>query len=70
MKVYDVKSLEQELGIGREAAYRILRDYGFRTGYTNKSPLRITERGLERFIEERRREIELIRDRSSDRDGV
>lgn len=46
MTVYTPKQLQALLGIGRDAAYRIMKEYGFRTGYTYKSPLRITEEGV------------------------
>ena len=46
MTVYNVGQLQKLLGIGKAAAYAILHEYGFRTGYSDKSPLRITEEGV------------------------
>lgn len=50
MKVYDRQGLQTLMGIGKDTAYRIMKQYGFRTGYTDKSPLRITEDGLKEYI--------------------
>ena len=50
MKVYDRQGLQALMGIGKDTAYRIMKEYGFRTGYTDKSPLRITEDGLKEYI--------------------
>lgn len=51
MKVYDREQLKRLLGIGNEAAYRILREYGFRIGGAAKSPLRITETGVSAYVQ-------------------
>ena len=50
MTVYTPKQLQEMLGIGKVAAYRIMKEYGFRTGYTYKSPLRITEEGVREWV--------------------
>lgn len=50
MKVYDREQLKRLLGIGNTAAYRILREYGFRIGSAGKSPLRITEEGVNEYV--------------------
>ena len=50
MKVYDREGLKTLLGIGNTAAYRILREFGFRTGSAAKSPLRITEKGVSAYV--------------------
>lgn len=54
MKVYDRQGLQTLMGIGKDTAYRIMKQYGFRTGYTDKSPLRITEDGLKEYIRKER----------------
>ena len=51
MTVYTPQQLQALLGIGRDAAYRIMKEYGFRTGYTYKSPLRITEEGVKAWAD-------------------
>lgn len=51
MTVYTPRQLQALLGIGRDAAYRIMKEYGFRTGYTYKSPLRITEEGVKAWAD-------------------
>lgn len=43
MTVYDSKSLQALLGISDNTARKIMQEYGFRIGYSPKSPLRITE---------------------------
>ena len=53
MKVYDRQGLQTLMGIGKDTAYRIMKQYGFRTGYTDKSPLRITEEQVKRLTEQR-----------------
>ena len=50
MTVYTPQQLQALLGIGKVAAYRIMKEYGFRTGYTYKSPLRITEEGVREWV--------------------
>ena len=52
MKVYDRQGLQALMGIGKDTAYRIMKEYGFRTGYTDKSPLRITEDGVRKWAKE------------------
>lgn len=49
MRIYDARGLAGYLGIGRDAAYNILREYGFRVGVRQ---LRITEKQIEKYIEE------------------
>ena len=51
MTVYDKRGLQELLGIGKDTAYAIMKQYGFRTGYTYKSPLRITEEGVKRWAD-------------------
>lgn len=51
MKVYDQQELSELLGVGILKAYEIMRNYGFRIGYTNRSPLRITEEGVRAWVE-------------------
>lgn len=46
MTIYDCEGLQALLGIGENTARDIMREYGFRTGYKPKSPLRITEEGV------------------------
>lgn len=55
MKVYDRQGLQTLMGIGKDTAYRIMKEYGFRTGYTDKSPLRITETQLAVWAEGQKR---------------
>ena len=43
MTVYDSKGLQALLGISDNTARKIMQEYGFRIGYSPKSPLRITE---------------------------
>lgn len=62
MKVYDRQGLQTLMGIGKDTAYRIMKEYGFRTGYTDKSPLRITEDGLKEYIRKEKNRFESIRD--------
>lgn len=50
MRIYDREQLKRLLGIGNTAAYRILREYGFRIGSAGKSPLRITEEGVNKYV--------------------
>lgn len=49
MKVYDRAGLQQLLGIGRDCAYRIMRDYGFRVG---DRAVRISEPQIKQYIRE------------------
>lgn len=49
MKVYDRAGLQQLLGIGRDRAYRIMRDYGFRVG---DRAVRISEPQIKQYIRE------------------
>lgn len=58
MKVYDRQGLQTLRGIGKDTAYRIMKQYGFRTGYTDKSPLRITEDQLTKYAEDMKRKGE------------
>lgn len=51
MKVYDQRELSELLGVGILKAYEIMRNYGFRIGYTDRSPLRITEEGVRAWVE-------------------
>ena len=48
MKIYDCAGLQRLLGIGRDRAYQIMRDYGFRVG---DRASRISEPQLKRYIE-------------------
>lgn len=50
MKVYDSKALQALLGISDNTARRIMQEYGFRTGYKPRSPLRITEEGVMEWL--------------------
>lgn len=50
MKVYDRAGLQQLLGIGRDRAYRIMRDYGFRVG---DRAVRISEPQIKQYIRNR-----------------
>jgi hypothetical protein len=56
MKVFDKNGLRELLGIGDSAAYNILRRYGFRIGYAEHSPMRITEDGIQKWIADQRKE--------------
>ena len=49
MKVYDREGLQHLLGIGRDRAYRIMRDYGFRVG---DRAVRISEPQIKQYIRE------------------
>ena len=49
MKVYDRQGLQTLMGIGKDTAYRIMKEYGFRVGVNR---YRISERQVERFIKE------------------
>lgn len=49
MKIYDRAGLQQLLGIGRDRAYRIMRDYGFRVG---DRAVRISEPQIKQYIRE------------------
>ena len=51
MTVYDSKSLQALLGISDNTARKIMQEYGFRIGYSPKSPLRITEDQLAQYAE-------------------
>ena len=51
MKVYDKNGLMELLNVKSSTAFRIVREYGFRTGYKPKSPLRITEEGVRAWVE-------------------
>lgn len=53
MKVYDCAGLQQLFGIGRDRAYSILRDYGFRCG---DRTLRISEPQIIKYTEEQANE--------------
>lgn len=46
MKVYDCKGLQKHLGIGRDAAYKILQAYGFLVGERTR---RITDEQIRRM---------------------
>lgn len=61
MTVYTPRELQTLLGVGKQTAYRIMQEYGFRTGYTDRSPLRITEPQLLRYTEGREqcREVDI-----------
>ena len=54
MNVYTPRQLQELLNIGRPTAYKIMREYGFRTGYTDTSPLRITEEGVKKWADRNR----------------
>lgn len=56
MKVYDRQGLQTLMGIGKDTAYRIMKEYGFRIGYSPKSPLRITEEQVRKLTERRNHE--------------
>lgn len=56
MKVYDRQGLQTLMGIGKDTAYRIMKQYGFRIGYSPKSPLRITEEQVKKLTERRNHE--------------
>jgi len=47
MKVYDARGLQKKLGIGRDAAYKILREHGFLIGEKTR---RISEEQIRRMI--------------------
>lgn len=49
MTIYNVAGLRALLGIGRDAAYAVIKEYGFRVGVNR---YRISERQVERFIKE------------------
>ena len=49
MTIYNVAGLRSLLGIGRDAAYAVIKEYGFRVGVNR---YRISERQVERFIKE------------------
>ena len=49
MKVYDCRGLQSLMGIGRDAAYTVIKEYGFKVGINR---YRISERQVERFIKE------------------
>ena len=49
MKIYDCAGLQHLLGIGRDRAYQILRDYGFRVG---DRAVRISEPQIRKYIRE------------------
>lgn len=49
MTIYNVAGLRALLGIGRDAAYSVIKEYGFRVGVNR---YRISERQVERFIKE------------------
>lgn len=53
MTVYNREELQALLGIGKQTAYRLMKEYGFRIGYSPKSPLRITEEQVKRLTEQR-----------------
>lgn len=55
MTVYTPKQLQELLSVGRDTAYSIMKAYGFRTGGSERSPLRITEKGVTRYVEDARR---------------
>ena len=54
MRVYDRQGLQELLSVGSNTAYRILQEYGFRIGYSDKSPLRITEEGVKAWVDSQR----------------
>lgn len=58
MTVYDSKSLQALLGISDNTARKIMQEYGFRIGYSPKSPLRITEDQLTKYAEDMKRKGE------------
>lgn len=51
MKIYDKQGLMELLNVKSNTAFRIMREYGFRTGYSPRSPLRITEEGVREWVE-------------------
>ena len=54
MKVYDIRGLQKKLGIGRDAAYKILRKHGFVVGERSR---RITEEQLRRMTKNAERSV-------------
>ena len=52
MKVYDARGLQKKLGIGRDAAYRILQEYGFLIGEKTR---RISEEQIRRMTDAQRK---------------
>ena len=54
MKIYDAQQLMKQLGIGRDAAYKILRKYGFVVGERSR---RISEEQLRRMTKDAKRSV-------------
>ena len=52
MTVYTPKQLQELLSVGRYTAYTIMKRYGFRIGESKRSPLRITEQGVEAYVKD------------------
>ena len=50
MTIYTPQQLQKHLSVGRDTAYRIMKEYGFRIGDSARSPLRITEKGVESYV--------------------
>lgn len=51
MTIYTPKQLQELMSVGRDTAYAIMKEYGFRVGDSRKSPLRITEKGVAQYVE-------------------
>ena len=54
MKVYDAKGLQKALGIGRDAAYKILQEHGFLIGEKTR---RITDEQIRRMTKDAERSL-------------
>lgn len=55
MTIYNKDGLKELLGVGTQTAYRILREYGFRIGYSERSPMRITDEQINKWISDKER---------------
>lgn len=55
MKIYDCRQLQRELGIGRDAAYKIIKAYGFLIGEKTR---RISEEQLRRMTKDAERSLQ------------
>ena len=52
MTIYTPKELSALLRVGRGTAYKIMKRYGFRVGEATRSPLRISEQGVEAYVKD------------------
>lgn len=52
MTIYTPKQLQELLSVGRGTAYVIMKRYGFRIGESERSPLRISEQGVEQYVKD------------------